>query len=117
QLCGARAPRRPPPGAGPRRAPPRGAPPGGRGGAPPVSAAPAEPFAAAAGAEAVLDPFSVYQKGEALLRRQLSALAGWHLVNIIRKYELSREDPELLTTRAPAQLVETIVSGVRSQSA
>src|SRR5262249_8916031 len=84
---------------------------------PPLFDAPAEPFAAAAGAEAVLDPFSVYQKGEALLRRQLSALAGWHLVNIIRKYELSREDPDLLTTRAPAQLVETIVSGVRSQSA
>jgi hypothetical protein len=59
----------------------------------------------------------VYQKGEALLRRQLSALAGWHLVNIIRKYELSPVDPAILDGRPPAQLVETIVSGVRAQSA
>ena len=50
--------------------------------------------------KAVLDPFSVYQKGEALLRRQLSALAGWHLVNIIRKYELSGEDPDAARRRA-----------------
>lgn len=61
----------------------------------------------------MLDPFSVYQKGEALLRRQLSALAGWHLVNIIRKYDLSRDDPAALGAREPAHLVETIITGVR----
>src|SRR6516225_383984 len=33
--------------------------------------------------DAVLNPFSVYGEGEQLIRRQLSALSGWHLVNII----------------------------------
>jgi hypothetical protein len=83
---------------------------------PPYFEEPAEAFAEpGSGAGAVLDPFSVYQKGEALLRRQLSALAGWHLVNIIRTYELSAADPAILGGRPPAQLVETIVSGVRSR--
>src|SRR6185436_5295141 len=44
-----------------------------------------------ASAESVLDPFSVYEKGEALLRRQLGALSAWHLVNIINAYGLSAE--------------------------
>ncbi len=81
---------------------------------PPYFETPADPFVVAGnGTEAVLDPFSVYQKGEALLRRQLSALAGWHLVNIIRKYELSSEDPALLGAREPAVLVEMIIGAVR----
>jgi hypothetical protein len=81
---------------------------------PPFFNDPAEPFVTRGNVgQAVLDPFSVYQKGEALLRRQLSALAGWHLVNIIRKYELSGEDPELLAAREPADLVETIINSVR----
>jgi len=81
---------------------------------PPLFDRPAEPFAIGNGTtEAVLDPFSVYLKGEALLRRQLSALAGWHLVNIIKKYDLSHEDPAVLGGRAPAQLVETIIASVR----
>jgi hypothetical protein len=63
--------------------------------------------------ESVLDPFSVYRKGEALLRRQLSALAGWHLVNIIRRYRLSDEDPATLNAREPGRLVELIIDGVR----
>jgi len=64
--------------------------------------------------ESVLDPFSVYRKGEALLRRQLSALAGWHLVNIISRYGLSDEDPALLNGQEPARLVEIIIDGVRN---
>jgi hypothetical protein len=63
--------------------------------------------------ESVLDPFSVYRKGEALLRRQLSALAGWHLVNIIRRYGLSRETPAHLNAQEPSQLIEMIIEGVR----
>lgn len=63
--------------------------------------------------ESVLDPFSVYRKGEALLRRQLSALAGWHLVNIIRRYGLSRETPARLNAQEPSQLVEMIIDAVR----
>jgi hypothetical protein len=85
---------------------------------PPHFDEPADPFVVTGnGTEAVLDPFSVYRKGEALLRRQLSALAGWHLVNIIRKYDLSDDDPALLGAREPRQLVETIIAGVRAHSA
>lgn len=80
---------------------------------PPVFDDPAPPATAAAATESVLDPFSVYRKGEALLRRQLSALAGWHLVNIIRRYELSDEDPAILSAMEPVALVELIIDGVR----
>jgi hypothetical protein len=73
---------------------------------------PAATSIAAAATESVLDPFSVYRKGEALLRRQLSALAGWHLVNIIRHYELSDDPPALLNAQEPARLVEVIVNAV-----
>ena len=76
---------------------------------------PAEPFVtAAARTESILDPFSVYRKGEALLRRQLSALAGWHLVNIIRHYGLSDEGSDRLSAREPVQLVEMIIDAVRT---
>ena len=81
--------------------------------APPVFDGPAPPAAASPSTESVLDPFSVYRKGEALLRRQLSALAGWHLVNIIRRYGLSDEDPAILNAQEPARLVELIIAGVR----
>lgn len=47
------------------------------------------PAAADAAATSILNPFSVYEKGEALLRRQFAALSAWHLVNIAREYELS----------------------------
>jgi hypothetical protein len=84
--------------------------------APPYFDSPAQPFVAEGmGTEAVLDPFSVYLKGEALLRRQLAAFAGWHLVNIIRKYELNDGDPAALASREPAALVEMIIDGVRRQ--
>jgi hypothetical protein len=79
--------------------------------------APADAFAVSETTESVLDPFSVYRKGEALLRRQLSALAGWHLVNIIRRYELSDEDPARLGAREPADLVEMIITAVRTSGA
>ena len=72
------------------------------------------PVAVDIGGESVLDPFSVYDKGEALLRRQLGALSAWHLVNIIRRYELSDEDPALLGAREPAELVEMIIAAVRA---
>lgn len=85
---------------------------------PPHFDGPADPFVAQGnGTEAVLDPFSVYRKGEGLLRRQLSALAGWHLVNIIAKYELSNADPAALAAREPSDLVELIIDAVRRQPA
>lgn len=80
---------------------------------PPLFDGPAPTAIAPSSTESVLDPFSVYRKGEALLRRQLSALAGWHLVNIIRHYDLSREDTALLNAQEPARLIEIIMDGVR----
>jgi hypothetical protein len=85
---------------------------------PAPSSSPAPSSAAHSGApESVLDPFSVYEKGEALLRRQLSALSAWHLVNIIVAYELSDEESASLSRRPAAELIEIIVSGVRSERA
>ncbi len=63
--------------------------------------------------EAVLNPYSVYRKGEAVLRRQLEALAGWHLVNIVRAYELSAEPIDSLNLMTEADLIELIVAAVR----
>ena len=68
-------------------------------------------------ASSVLDPFSVYEKGESLLRKQLSALAPWHLANIALEYRLTDEPAEQLN-RLPAQaLIELIVRGVRERLA
>ena len=62
----------------------------------------------------VLDPFSLYRKGEGLLRSRLSALAGWHLVNIIRSYHLAKDDVTVLDALEPSQLIELIVNAVRN---
>lgn len=86
---------------------------------PPAFSEPARPGAVSAGNEtthSVLDPFSVYEKGETLLRTQLGSLAAWHLVNIIRDYELSDEDPALLARLPAPHLIERIVASVRAQS-
>jgi hypothetical protein len=83
--------------------------------APPAHDRPAPYFTAAKPVGSILNPFSVYRKGEALLRAELSALAGWHLVNIIRAHELSAEDPAALTGMAPSTLVDLIVSGVQDR--
>ena len=65
---------------------------------------------------AVLNPFSFYRKGESLLRKQLSALSGWHLVNIIEAYGLSEQRaPDLDGTPEPV-LVELIVSAVHKRT-
>jgi hypothetical protein len=61
----------------------------------------------------ILDPFSVYEKGEALLRKQLAALSAWHLVNIAREYELTNLPIESMNQMPAAELIEVIVRGVR----
>ena len=61
----------------------------------------------------VLNPFSVYEKGEGLLRSQLTALSAWHLVNIVIEYELSDEPVERLNRLAAPTLVELIVQSTR----
>ncbi len=67
--------------------------------------------------ESVLNPFSVYRKGESLLRNQLSALSGWHLVNIIEAYALSEQRTADLESTPASVLVELIVSAVRERTA
>jgi hypothetical protein len=64
----------------------------------------------------ILNPFSVYEKGEALLRKQLSALSAWHLVNIAREYELTDLPVETLNAMPGAELVDLIVAGVRAET-
>lgn len=66
--------------------------------------------------ESVMNPFSVYRKGEAMLRNQLSALSGWHLVHIIEAYELSEQPPADLEATPAAVLVELIVATVRDRT-
>jgi hypothetical protein len=61
---------------------------------------------------AVLDPFSVGAKGEELLRRELSALRGRHLRNIIRAYELV-DDATDLDGLSEQELTEIIVAAVQ----
>jgi hypothetical protein len=70
-----------------------------------------------ANSESVLNPFSVYRKGEALLRRQLSALSSWHLVNIVRRYGLSDADQASLNAMSQSSLVELIVDSVKAVGA
>jgi hypothetical protein len=64
-------------------------------------------------APSILNPFSVSRKGEAHLRRQLSALSAWHLVNIVRNHRLSRQNESTLLATPAAQLVELIIAAVR----
>jgi len=78
---------------------------------------PAPPITPPAAVEpsSVLDPFSVYQKGEPLLRKQLSAFATWHLVNIVRAYGLSDADARALNRMSAQALIDLIVTAVRTQ--
>jgi hypothetical protein len=62
----------------------------------------------------VMNPFSVYRKGEALLRDQLHALSSWHLVNIILDHELSNMAVEDLNVLPAEDLIELIVTAVRT---
>ena len=78
---------------------------------------PAPDIAPAAPAnEAVLNPFSVYRKGEAVLRSQLLALSAWHLINIIKAYDLSEQRMADLNATPAAVLAELIVAAVRQRS-
>lgn len=84
----------------------------------PVFAAPApeRPGSPAPAGDAILDPFQSYEKGEAFLRRQLGALAAWHLVSIVQSYELADPPPGLLNRLSAPALVELIVSAVTARA-
>ena len=75
-----------------------------------------EPSAGPAATNSVLNPFSVYRKGDVLLRRQLAALSGWHLVNIIRAHNLSQQTDDELAILTDDELIELIVAAVRVES-
>lgn len=91
--------------------------PGARPVAPPIFESPAPPSEVSSGAvDSVLNPFSVIRKGEPLLRRQLAALSSWHLVNIIRDFNLSDRSVQELNGMSAVELVELIVSNTRRQS-
>lgn len=84
----------------------------------PVFEGPAETAAvdSAPAHESVLNPFAIYRKGESLLRNQLSALSGWHLVNIIEAYGLSEQQRDDLEATPEPVLVELIVAAVRDRA-
>jgi hypothetical protein len=81
---------------------------------PPVFDEPAPIFEPGVETEGILNPFSVYRKGETLLRSQLTALSAWHLVNIVRAYDLSDLSVDELNQMPAPVLVELIVDHVRS---
>jgi hypothetical protein len=68
-------------------------------------------------ADSILNPFSVYRKGETLLRRQLSALSPWHLVNIIKNHHLSHADEATLNATPSTALIDLIVDSVKAVEA
>jgi len=86
--------------------------------APPIFDAPAPSSVkpAALSPSSILDPFSVFEKGEGLLRQELSAMSAWHLVNIVLDYELSDLPVEELNRLPAARLINLIVSAVRDST-
>jgi len=63
--------------------------------------------------DAILNPFAVFESGgESLLRNQLSALAAWHLVNIIDAYSLAPVPRDVLNAMPAGMLIDTIASAV-----
>ena len=66
--------------------------------------------------DAILNPFSVIRKGEAALRQQLGALAQWHLVNIVRAFDLSDLSGASLARMSAPELIELIVAETRARN-
>jgi hypothetical protein len=81
---------------------------------PPMFAGPAKTVLRghAGGGESILDPFSVYDKSPDLLAQELTALRGWHLRQIIRDYDLAR-DNDVLETLTEPELGSLIMRRVR----
>jgi hypothetical protein len=64
---------------------------------------------------AILDPFHVYEQGEDLLRRELTALGASHLRNIIQAYHLVDETSLDLSHMSRVALADLIVAAVRKR--
>lgn len=81
---------------------------------PPAFPGPAPgPAATSRSPEPLLDPFEVYASGEEVLRQRLSALAAWHLRNIVRAHAMVT-DPLALERMSKRDLVELITSAARA---
>lgn len=65
---------------------------------------------------AVLDPFTVYAQGEDVLWKELNALDGGHLRNIIRSYALGKELELDLVAADRRTLADAIVAAVRDRA-
>ena len=63
--------------------------------------------------ESVLNPFSVYEKNPEMLAKELTALRGWHLRQIIRDYDLVDERNVTLETLTEPELGSLILRRVR----
>jgi hypothetical protein len=63
-----------------------------------------------------LNPFSVFDKGEMLLRKELSAMAAWRLLDMIRAYGFSEKTETQLSVLPPAALIDLIVEGVKRRT-
>lgn len=84
---------------------------------PPAFDRPAPPPAATGrSVEPVLDPFEAYASGEQTLRQRLSALAAWHLRNIVRGHRIVA-DPLALETMTKPELIELITNTARAAAA
>ena len=68
-------------------------------------------------ATAVLDPFRAYAAGAGVLRGQLNALSRDHLGNIVRAYQLSRENDAAIDGMQKKQLIALITTAVEARSA
>lgn len=65
------------------------------------------------GTESILNPFSVYEKSPELLAKELTALRARHLRQIIRDYDLARNDTTLEAMTEP-ELGSLIMQRVRA---
>lgn len=62
---------------------------------------------------AILDPFQVYSQGEAILRRELNALARDHIENIAAASAIEIHNPGGIKAASKDDLIEAIVGGAR----
>ena len=71
-----------------------------------------------ANGHAILDPWKVRaQGGEELLRKELLALRGWHLKNIVRDHGLADERKVDVETLSAAELIDRIAEATRPSEA
>ena len=78
------------------------------------SSGPPQPCRAPVSPRPILDPFAVYAQGEQILRSELNALSRDHLEAIAKAYGLGAKTTNPQTHPPTAEIVETIIEGVRA---